>query len=201
MIWIVLDGPDASGKSTLLAALADELTHRGWTVETTREPGGFGVDPRLRRMALAAEDPVYRQLLMAADARSNFVANVQPYLRYPEGSEDVFVLQDRGAWSAAVYSDLEDPLVESLGHDGHQPDAYVLVEADPALCRARAEGRPGQPDQFDAAPLPVYEARASAYRSLADGHPGPVLRADGAGDLGVEADRLATLLEELAGEG
>lgn len=165
MIWVVADGIDGSGKSTLIEYLATLLPAAvqgpAPRIIVTREPGGAGVPGALRSLALSdGLDPVSRQQLMAVDARINYTSNVLPW----DGTNTI-VLQDRGAPSAAVYSGLEDPLVESYGHQGRKPDLYLWVKCDPIIAHARIAQR-GAPDHFDRASLLTLQRRAQAYRNF-----------------------------------
>lgn len=191
-MWLVAEGVDGSGKSTLCDHLADELYSRGWTVVYTREPGGLGVPCVLREEALDQRDTMARQLLMAADARINFVRNVQPYLDDP----NTVVLQDRGQWSALVYSGLLDPMVESLGHDGTAPDAYLYVRTPPETCYERLSERRWR-DQFDSVGRSTLERRQAAYEALVRSSVTPVIFAHGdAVSVASEASFVADTLEK-----
>jgi len=50
--FIVIDGPDGSGKSTQLKMLADWLRREGVPVVETRDPGGTDIGDKIRRILL-----------------------------------------------------------------------------------------------------------------------------------------------------
>lgn len=187
-LWVVFEGVDGSGKSTLIDAVSAHLWDLGIQSHQCAEPH------HLRSQCLdesLADDPYTRQCWFALDARLNMVRDVEPAL-----ADGKVVLQDRGAWSAAVYSSLEDPLVESVGHQGDVPDLTVLVDVPPEVALQRvserhsraftpalvppvgsansvpstglSEPRPSwrsEADYFDAASFTVYQDRSQQYWS------------------------------------
>jgi dTMP kinase len=47
-LFITLEGPEGSGKSTQAPRLADHLRQKGWSVLLTREPGGTPIGDQIR---------------------------------------------------------------------------------------------------------------------------------------------------------
>ena len=92
---IALEGIDGAGKSTVLRALAQRLSRRGWRVGTWREPS----DPALGREAqrIAARDPLRAALKFTLDR-----ALARPQLQKLLGATDV-VLTDRSMYSTLAY--------------------------------------------------------------------------------------------------
>ncbi|HEY0383108.1 MAG TPA: dTMP kinase [Candidatus Elarobacter sp.] len=75
---VTFEGIEAAGKSTLIAALNQELTTRGNVVLVTREPGGTPLGDALRAVFLdpaLAVDPVAEVMLLNA-SRAQLVADV-----------------------------------------------------------------------------------------------------------------------------
>ncbi len=100
--FIVFEGIDGSGKTTQIDLLAEDLRGRGFTVLSTREPGGTRVGESIREILL---NPAYGELvpraeaLLYAAARAQHVAQIiVPALR--EGS---VVLCDRFLDSSLAY--------------------------------------------------------------------------------------------------
>lgn len=194
-LWVVIEHIDGAGGTTLAARVSQALAARGHRTLLTAEPGGLGVDPTLRERALqpgiSSEE---RQLWMALDARQNFELNVEPAFR-----SDTIVIQDRGQWSALVYSGMEDPLVESVGHSGQQPDLYVWLDTPVETCMRRRAGSADDP--FDSAPEAVYRGRRSRYQELfavASCRPFPTtLRVHGDDPLSHQVHRVVNQIETL----
>jgi dTMP kinase len=77
-VLVTFEGIEAAGKSTLIAALNQELTTRGNVVLVTREPGGTPLGDALRAVFLdpaLAVDPVAEVMLLNA-SRAQLVADV-----------------------------------------------------------------------------------------------------------------------------
>lgn len=90
---VTFEGIEASGKSTLIAALAEDLRNRGDLVLVTREPGGTPLGDSLRDVFLHAPldiDPLAEVLLINA-SRAQLVADVIA----PALKERTIVLCDR----------------------------------------------------------------------------------------------------------
>ena len=51
-IFITIEGPDGSGKTTILQMLAENLEKEGYAVVATREPGGIDIAEQIRKVIL-----------------------------------------------------------------------------------------------------------------------------------------------------
>ncbi len=80
-LFISFEGIDGAGKSTHIQTLADDLTHAGRRVVTTREPGGTPLAEQLRALALNAPmDSLTEALLMFAARRDHLQQVIEPAL-------------------------------------------------------------------------------------------------------------------------
>ena len=80
-VFIVIDGPDGAGKSTLARRIAERARAAGFAVEEVREPGGTPLAEAARRAvldeALAASPAAELFLILAA--RADLVAKFPIY--------------------------------------------------------------------------------------------------------------------------
>lgn len=101
-IFITMEGPDGSGKSTQIELLKQYLEHKGYDIVIAREPGGTAISEVIREIIL---DPAHKEmshmteLLLYAAARAQLVNQViEPALL-----EGKAVICDRFVESSAVY--------------------------------------------------------------------------------------------------
>jgi dTMP kinase len=167
--FVVLEGGDATGKSTQVAILATRLRQHGLEVEATFEPGATQLGERLRPLLLDGEvelDPIAEALLMAADRAEHVAEVVRPALA--RGS---WVVSDRFVPSSLAYQGVgrglgvvEVDVINSMAVAGIEPDLVVVLDLSPEVARERlGEQRDRLEDEGDAFALAVHEA----YRDLA----------------------------------
>lgn len=101
-MFITFEGPDGSGKSTIIKSLYEELTAEGYDILLTREPGGTPISEQIRNVILdnnnTALDPRTEALLYAASRRQHLVEKIWPALK-----EGKIVLCDRYLDSSLAY--------------------------------------------------------------------------------------------------
>jgi dTMP kinase len=147
-LFITLEGPDGSGKSSLLPRLADALRAAGCDVLTTREPGSTALGEQVRKLVL---DPVPRidrsglaDALLFAASRAQHVEEVI----LPALERDQVVVCDRYADSSLAYQGAgsgvpmdELRAVQRLATGGLVPDLTILLDlpVDEGLRRKAAE--------------------------------------------------------------
>ncbi len=149
-LYIALEGPEGSGKTTQLRRLANRLRSLGLEVVETREPGGTEVGEAVRALLL---DRAYRlspetEMLLFAAARAQLIREVvRPALEAGH-----VVLSDRSVYASLAYQgfgrglDLEVVRrVNQVATGGLLPDLVLLldlpVEAGLAREAKRAEGQ------------------------------------------------------------
>ncbi|MYD64407.1 MAG: dTMP kinase, partial [Chloroflexi bacterium] len=146
--FVTIEGGEGTGKTTLLAALAERSRSGGLDVVTCREPGGTALGERLRTALLgadgAAPDP-RAELLVFAAARAQLVAEV---IR-PALERGALVLCDRYADSTTAYQHHGRGLpretvvaVNAAATGGLTPDLTLLLDL-PATEGLRRAGRAG----------------------------------------------------------
>src|SRR5215471_15925903 len=73
-LFITLEGPDGSGKSTQARLLAERLRREGYQVLETVEPGGTQIGQQIRRILL---DPANQDLRAVPELLLMFAARAQ----------------------------------------------------------------------------------------------------------------------------
>ena len=194
---ITVEGLDGAGKTTLIAALAEELERRGEPVLVLREPGGVEVSERIRELL---KDPSLRidaraEALLYAAARAQLVAEeLRPLL---EGGSTV--LLDRFVDSSLAYQGAgrglgveEIRALNEFGTGGLRPDRTLLLRIEPERGRARISDRAA--DRLEREDGPFFAAVAQAYDALAAADPDRIVVIDASQPPeAVLADALAAL--------
>ena len=171
--FLVVEGPEGAGKSTLVEALATELRVQGCDPVLVREPGGTPVAEAIRRELL---DPARHlepmcELLYFATARADRVSRV---IR-PALAAGKIVLSDRYELSTAAYQIGGrglDPemvrLVNDAATGGLQPDLTLILDIPPELGQRRQSAAGKSPDRLESE-SPEFHRRVAEYYSAAIG--------------------------------
>ena len=84
-MFITLEGPEGSGKTSVMKEVIARLRQEGFVIEETREPGGTPIAEQIRQVILNKEntklDPRAEALLLAASRRQNMVEKIWPALK------------------------------------------------------------------------------------------------------------------------
>ena len=175
--FIVLDGPDGSGKSTQLAMLAEYLGDRGVGVITTRDPGGTAIGDRIRAVLHNPEhkemDPAAEILLYSA-SRAQLVAQViRPALQVGK-----VVLCDRYADSTTAYQgygrglDLQVlKIITTFATRGLKPDLTLLLDIEVEAGLARRQVGGGEWNRMDQQALEFHRLTREGFLKMAAAEP------------------------------
>jgi dTMP kinase len=166
-LFVVLEGPDASGKSTQLHLVADALAAKGVPVLATREPGGTPLGEHLRDLVLSpnsAMNPL-TELLLIIGARHEHVEKV---IR-PALGEGKWVLCSRYTLSSLAYQGwgrgLDLDLIRHLNQlatGGLEPDYVFLLDLPPGVAYERTRER----DRFEGEGLEFFTRVRVGYLEL-----------------------------------
>ena len=176
-MFITLEGPEGSGKSSQLPALAEFLRRQGRTVLTTREPGGTPIGEQVRAVLTSMKNtgmnPTTEILLFCA-ARAQLVEEI---IRPSLGRSEI-VLSDRYADATLAYQgyghgyalDLLRQLL-NFATGGLWPDLTLLLDlsSEDGLRRKRSNG--GEWNRLDAYELAFHQRVRAGYLELAHQEP------------------------------
>ena len=144
-LFITLEGPEGTGKSTQAKLLAHRLRREGYDTVLTREPGGTRIGRRIREVILA---PGHRAMCPETELGLYFSDRAQ-HLReivWPGLKSGKIVVSDRFTDSTLAYQGygrrLSLPLIRRLDRimtGGFRPDVTLLLDltAEKGLSRAR----------------------------------------------------------------
>ncbi len=174
-LFVTFEGLDGSGKSTQLALCAEALTAQGYSVLTTRNPGGTAFGQELRQILLHSQGPVFplsELLLFIADRAQHMDEVVFPAL-----AKGTIVLCDRHMDSTLAYQgygrSLSIDTIRELNHiaiQGKQPDLTFLFDAEPAVLAQRVNHR-GQADRLEGEKAEFHNRVRAGFLDLARQEP------------------------------
>lgn len=173
--FISIEGPDGSGKSSVIKQLANLLEADGYELVLTREPGGSPIAEQIRQVILdvnnTAMDPLTEAMLYAAGRRQHLVDTILPGL-----AAGKLVLSDRFVDSSLAYQGVGRQLpladiwsINQLAIDGHLPDITLLLDLPAELGLERIYRAQGQRqfDRLDQENLTFHQEVRQAFLDLA----------------------------------
>lgn len=138
-MFITFEGPDGSGKSTIIKKVYKKLINDGFDIVLTREPGGTPIAEKIRDIILdnsnVALDARTEALLYAASRRQHLVEKIRPALK-----EGKIVLCDRFLDSSLAYQGggrnlgVQNVLnINLFATENTYPDLTLFFDIDPEL--------------------------------------------------------------------
>lgn len=176
-MFITLEGPEGSGKTSQLPALVGYLRDSGYEVVVTREPGGTAVGDQIREVLMNLENvsivPRTEILLFLAARAQHVEGLIRPALEAGK-----VVLCDRFGDSTLAYqgygheTDL-DTLRFLLNYStgGLQPDLTLLLDVPVKAGLARKLDNSTEWNRLDAYAEAFHERVRQGYLSLAAEEP------------------------------
>ena len=142
-MFITLEGPEGSGKTTAVEAAVKKLEEMGYQIVRTREPVGTPISEQIRNVILdkgnTAMDGRTEALLYAASRRQHLVEKVWPALK-----EGKIVICDRYLDSSLAYQGgarglgIEEVLnINLFATENTWPDLTLLFDIKPEVGLAR----------------------------------------------------------------
>ncbi|MCJ7585497.1 MAG: dTMP kinase [Anaerolineales bacterium] len=177
-MFITLEGPEGSGKTSHLQPLAEWLAGKGYRVHTAREPGGTSISEQIRAVIhdlKNTEMHPHTETLLYQAARAQIVEQV---IR-PKLAKGYIVLCDRYADSTLAYQgyghqqNLEE--VRALiryATGGLVPDLTILLDVDVEVGLKRKTKNDTEWNRLDAYDLEFHQRVQAGYLEMAKQEPG-----------------------------
>ena len=175
-IFITMEGPDGSGKSTQIALLREYLEKEGYEVLITREPGGNAISEAIREVILNkdfTEMSSITEMLLYAAARAQLIDQiVGPALESGQA-----VISDRFVDSSLVYQGIARGIgvekvyeVNKLAIGKYMPDVTFLLDLPAEVGISRKKDQK-ELDRMELESLEFHKNVAQGYRDMASRFP------------------------------
>ena len=204
-IFITMEGPDGSGKTTQIDLLKEYLEKEGYDVLITREPGGTVISEAIREIILNKDytemSPV-TEMLLYASARAQLINEVIG----PALDSGKAVISDRFVDSSLVYQGMARGLgvgnvyeVNCQAIGKYMPDVTFLLDlpADVGIARKKDQK---ELDRMERESMEFHRAVAEGYRSLAERFPERIEKIDATLPIeeicGIIKERVETILSK-----
>ena len=200
-LFIVMEGPDGSGKTTQINLLKEYLEEAGYECLITREPGGTVIGEEIRLLILNPEhkemSPETEMLLYAA-SRAQLVHEVIG----PALEEGKIVISDRFVDSSIVYQGIARKLgistvsaVNAPGIGIYRPDGIFFIDLSEAEGLRRKKEQKNL-DRMEQEGIDFHHMVSEGYRKVLSGRP-EVMKIDGGRSIETIQKKIRNHVDEL----
>lgn len=177
-MFITLEGPEGSGKTTAVNTAVEKLEAMGYQIVRTREPGGTPIAEQIRNVILDKDntsmDGRTEALLYAASRRQHLVEKVWPAIK-----EGKIVICDRFLDSSLAYQGgarglgVDEVLnVNLFATENTWPDLTLLFDMDPEIGLKRiASNSDREVNRLDLEKLDFHTKVRNTFLELAKRYP------------------------------
>lgn len=175
-LFITLEGPDGSGKSTIIKLIGDYLSKKGIDFIMTREPGGTSIGEDIRHIILDNKNTDMggetEALLYAASRAQHVHEKIIPALE-----QGKLVLSDRFVLSSLAYQGVGRNLgiesvksINDFALGGLYPDLILFFHIDPEITlKRKTKGSSG--DRLEKEGTDFHNKVYNGYMELLDLYP------------------------------
>lgn len=199
-LFITMEGPDGSGKSTQIEAIKRFFESNGESVVITREPGGTQISEKIRALLLDRDnvemDPMAETLLYAA-SRAQLVSQVIK----PALENGTHVICDRFVDSSIAYQGFGRELGDSVAVinayavNNCMPDVTFLMKLNPEIGKSRI--RTSDQDRIEMEKLEFHNKVFAGYEALELEFPDRIVGIDATRNIEEISDEILSHVERL----
>ncbi|MGG0187770.1 dTMP kinase [Bacillus rhizoplanae] len=174
-LFVTIEGPEGSGKSTLITKLLPYFEKKEQKVVATREPGGIKISEEIRTILHKKEHTMMEArteaLLYAAARRQHLVEKVMPALE-----DNYIVICDRFIDSSLAYQGYARGLgvdkvfeINRFATEDCMPDITIYLDIEPeiGLARIRKDGN-REVNRLDLESMEFHKRVREGYLQLVD---------------------------------
>ena len=183
--FITFEGPEGSGKTSVITAIQSFLENEGYDIMVTREPGGIKIAEEIRNIILNKDniemDAHAEALLFAAARSQHFSEKIAPALQ-----ENTIILCDRFIDSSLAYQGHARGLgidevyaINKFAIGNHLPQLTIFIDVPPSVGLQRVFSNTRKVDRLDLETLAFHEKVYEGYKLLIDMFPERIKTIDG----------------------
>lgn len=175
-MFLTLEGPEGSGKTSQIPELAEFIRSLGYRVLLTREPGGTDIGNQIRNVLTSLDNKALNpraETLLFLAARAQLVEEV---IR-PAVKDGFVVISDRYADATLAYQGYGHGVDLKILHNlldfatgGLQPDLKILLDIDVKSGLQRKTDC-GEWNRLDAYSISFHERVRNGYLDMAEADP------------------------------
>jgi len=199
--FITFEGPEGSGKTSILKAVFQSFVDANIDVLTTREPGGIKISEQIRNVILDVDnkemDARTEALLYAAARRQHIMEVIKPALEAGKT-----VLCDRYIDSSLAYQGVGRDLgidevlkVNQFAIENLLPDLTVFINVPPAIGLNRVFGNDRHVDRLDLESIHFHEKVYDGYLTIIERFKDRIIVIDGTKPLKDVVDDVITAIK------
>ncbi len=202
-MFITLEGPEGSGKSTLITKLSPLLQERGYKVMITREPGGIAIAEEIRAILHNKDytmmDARTEALLYAAARRQHLAEKVIPALK-----KGYIVICDRFVDSSLAYQGYARGLgidhiwnMNQFAIEDCMPQLTIYLDIDPSVGLERIhKDHDREINRLDLESISFHERVREGYVHLAERFKDRIITVDAHQPAGIVLEKTLQIIEE-----
>jgi dTMP kinase len=172
--FITFEGPEGSGKSTVMKAVEAFLQNEGYDILTTREPGGIKIAEDIRDIILSKENTMMsakaEALLFAASRNQHLEEKIIPALKAGK-----VILCDRFVDSSLAYQGHARELgveevftINKFAIGETMPDVTIFIDVPPEVGLKRVFTNTRKVDRLDLESVQFHQKVYEGYHLLAE---------------------------------
>ena len=201
-LFITIEGPDGSGKSTQIENIRKFFEDKNIEIVFTREPGGTPIGERIREIILDNRfkemDSMTEAMLYAASRAQHVAQIIRPALEAGK-----VVVCDRFVDSSLAYQgygrglgeDIE--IINSFAIKDCMPDVTFLMKLDPDIGKHRIEENRHDQDRLEHEKLSFHQKVYKGYLKLEEKYPDRIVGIDASKGIDEIRDEIYRKLEEI----
>ncbi|CAM4373293.1 thymidylate kinase [Bacillus manliponensis] len=202
-LFVTIEGPEGSGKSTLITKLLPYFEVKGQRVMATREPGGIQISEEIRTILHKKEHTMMEArteaLLYAAARRQHLVEKVMPALE-----KDYLVLCDRFIDSSLAYQGYARGLgvdkvfeINRFATEDCMPSLTIYLDIKPEAGLARiTQDDNREVNRLDLESIEFHHAVRNGYLQLVDRFKDRIVVVNADQPMDVVAQEVIQLIEQ-----